>query len=136
MKKNKNIGVEGDTPKENCNDLNCPFHGNLKVKEVFLVGTVTSSKMPKSATIVIPRTHFIPKFERNEKRRTKIKVHNPTCINIKEGDIVKLAACRPISKTKNFVIIKKITHKIIVEKEDAFKKEKVKKNDSSKSQDS
>jgi len=130
----KNIGIDGETPKEDCGDVNCPFHGNLKVKQVYFVGTVVSSKMQKSATVVLPRTHFVPKFERNEKRKTRLKVHNPLCIHIKDGDVVKVAACRPISKTKNFVIVKKLMHKIIVEKEDAFVKEK--KNDSSKREDS
>ena len=48
------------------------------------------------------------KFERYEKRRTRIKVHNPECINAKEGDIVKISECRPLSKTKNFVIIENL----------------------------
>jgi small subunit ribosomal protein S17 len=31
--------------------------------------------------------------------------HNPPCINAKEGDVVKIAECRPLSKTKKFVVI-------------------------------
>ena len=37
-----------------------------------------------------------------------MKVHNPDCINAKEGDLVGVVECRPLSKTKNFVIIRKL----------------------------
>ena len=40
-------------------------------------------------------------------RKTKIKTHNPPCINAKEGDMVKMMECRPLSKMKNFVVVKK-----------------------------
>src|SRR3989344_5457977 len=42
---------------------------------------------------------------RHEKRLSKIQVHIPDSIEVKEGDIVKIAECRPLSKTKHFVII-------------------------------
>ncbi len=120
MKKNKTIGIDVKAPKEKCDDRYCPFHGQLKIRTNTLVGTVISSKMQKSATIEMPRSSYIQKYERYEKKRTKIKAHNPTCINAKEGDIVKIVECKPLSKTKNFVIIEKIEHKIIAEKEEKY----------------
>ena len=32
-------------------------------------------------------------------------MHNPDCIDAKEGNLVKIMECRPLSKTKNFVIV-------------------------------
>jgi len=72
------------------------------------VGKITSSKMKKTAVIEIERNHYIKKYERYEKRRTRIKAHNPENINATEGEIVKIRETRPISKTKKFTIIQKI----------------------------
>ena len=106
MKKEQiNIGINVEAPKKTCNDVNCPFHGSLSVRGRQFTGTVTSSKMRKTATIEFERLHFLKKYERYEKRRTNLKVHNPECIDAKEGDVVLIAECRPLSKTKNFTII-------------------------------
>ncbi len=70
------------------------------------MGTVVSNKMDN--TVVIERQHMkmVPKYQRYEKRRSKIHAHNPPCIGAKIGDIVTIAECRPISKTKSFVVVK------------------------------
>jgi len=52
--------------------------------------------------------HFIQKFERYERRHSRINAYNPSCISAKEGDVVKIAECRPLSKTKAFVVIEKV----------------------------
>ena len=41
-------------------------------------------------------------------RKTKLHVHNPPCLNADIGEIVRVIETRPISKTKKFVVIKKI----------------------------
>lgn len=92
-------------PAQTCEDNNCPFHGTLKVRGKQFTGTVVSDKMQRSAIVEWTVWRFIPKYERYKKIRTKIAAHNPKCINAKEGDIVLIAECRPLSKTKNFVII-------------------------------
>jgi len=38
---------------------------------------------------------------------SRITAHNPPCIGAKTGDKVKIAECRPISKTKSFVVVEK-----------------------------
>jgi small subunit ribosomal protein S17 len=107
-KESRNIGIVLETPKQKCDDGNCPFHGNLRVRGRQFTGTVVSTKMRKTAVIEFERLYFLKKYERYEKRRTKLKVHNPECINAKDGDIVDVMECRPLSKTKNFVIIKNL----------------------------
>ncbi|UCD03455.1 MAG: 30S ribosomal protein S17, partial [Candidatus Aenigmatarchaeota archaeon] len=46
-----------------------------------------------------------------ERRKSRIAAHNPPCINAKEDDRVTIAECRPLSKTKAFVIVSKRTVK-------------------------
>lgn len=105
MKNKKSIGRNVDFPKQKCNDKNCPFHGTLKCRGRAFLGTVISSKMHKTVVIEWSRTIYLPKYERYEKKKSKIKAHNPACLNAKEGDVVKISECRPLSKTKNFVVI-------------------------------
>ena len=107
MKKNQNVGIELKKPKKKCNDKNCPFHGNLKIRGIIFEGNVKSIKSNKTAVVEWPRQFYFKKYERFGKKRTKIQVHNPSCIDAKEGDHVKIMECRPISKTKNFIIIEK-----------------------------
>ena len=101
----KDIGLSVKPPESECDDPHCPFHGHLSVRGQLLDGTVVSSKMDK--TVVVQREYLKRniKFDRYEKRRSKIHAHNPPCINAKEGDKVTIAECRPLSKTKNFVIV-------------------------------
>jgi len=105
MNETKNIGVNVEAPKKSCNNSKCPFHGSLSVRGRQFKGTIISTKMRKTAVIEFERLYFLKKYERYGKRRTKLKVHNPECINAKEGDIVDVMECRPLSKTKNFVIV-------------------------------
>ena len=95
-------------PKRTCDDRNCPFHGTLKVRGRVLEGTVISAKMDK--TVIVKRDYlfYVPKFKRYERRRSHIPAHNPPCLNAKEGDVVKIAECRPISKTVSFVVVEKL----------------------------
>ncbi len=90
-----------------CNDPKCPVHGHLKVRGRGFTGKVMSAKMQRSITLEIERKFLIKKYHRYEKRYTKITAHNPPCIDAKEGDIVEVKECRPLSKTKAFVVIKK-----------------------------
>ena len=104
----RDIGINVRKPEKECEDGDCPFHGTLPVRGQILEGEVVSDRAPK--TVVVQRIHLkkIPKYERFEKRKSKIHAHNPTCINAKVGDVVKIAECRPLSKTKSFVVIEKI----------------------------
>ena len=98
-------------PKKSCNDPNCPFHGSLSVRGRFLDGLVISAKMDKTAIIRRDYLHYVPKFKRYERRHSHIPAHNPPCFNAKEGDRVKIAECRPLSKTVSFVIVEKVEEK-------------------------
>jgi len=105
---NRNIGIKVKLAKKKCKDEKCPFHGKLKCRGKIFTGIVIAAKMQKTITVEFARQHYLPKYERYEKRRTRIKAHNPECINAKEGDIVRISECRPLSKTKNFVVIENL----------------------------
>jgi small subunit ribosomal protein S17 len=81
---------------------------NVTTRGRTFTGTVIAAKMPLTATIQWERRKFVPKYERYEKRRTRIKAHNPENINAVEGDVVVVQECRRLSKTKNFIILSKV----------------------------
>lgn len=70
------------------------------------VGRVISTKMDKSATVRWEHAEKIPKFERYERRNTKISVHVPEGVELEEDDQVKVGETRKISKTKSHVVMK------------------------------
>lgn len=105
--KARNIGISVPSPKKICHDAYCPFHGKLSVRGQILEGIVSSTKMNQSAVVKRERLFFIKKYERYEKRTSRHSVHNPPCLGVRKGDKVKIAECRPLSKTVSFVIIER-----------------------------
>lgn len=101
----KSIGIEAKKPEKECNDEKCPWHGKLALRGRVFVGTVASTKPHKTAIVRWNYHYFLKKYERYEKRNTRIVAYNPECIDAKKGDTVKIAECRPISKTKAFAVI-------------------------------
>jgi len=73
-----------------------------------LIGKIIKKDVFRTATVLVNHLHFIRKYERYEKRISKIHVHNPEGINAQVGDKVKIQETRPISKTKHFIIIQVI----------------------------
>ncbi len=102
------IGLEAKEPKNDCSSSKCPWHGHLKVRGRIFKGVVVSSKPADTAIVEWDYYHYIPKYERYERKRTKKAAHNPGCINAKPGDTVRIAECRRLSKTKSFVVFEKI----------------------------
>jgi len=102
------IGLPINAPKKECDDPTCPFHGKLSVRKKMIEGVVLSSKMQKTIVIQKNYAHYIPKLMRLERRRKNIPAHNPPCIAAKVGDTVRIAECRPISKTVSFVVVAKV----------------------------
>ncbi len=106
--KAKNIGVKLEPPKDTCEDKNCPFHGSLSVRGQIITGVVSSNKMDKTIAVKREYRHYVPKYERYERRTSKYIAHCPPCLKVKNGDRVRIAECRPISKTVSFVTIEKL----------------------------
>lgn len=95
-------------PKKTCEDQDCPFHGKLSVRGHVMEGSVISDKMDKTVVVRRDYLNYVPKYKRYERRHSHISAHNPPCIDVKEGDWVKIAECRPISKTVSFVVVEKL----------------------------
>ncbi len=106
--KNDVTGLGLPMPDGPCTDSNCPFHGHLRLHGRRLSGVVSSARMRRTANITIERMTYMKKYERFQRRKSSLKVHNPECISAKEGDKVDVIECRPLSKTKHFVIVRKI----------------------------
>ena len=70
-----------------------------------LSGRVLSSKMNKSITVAIERQVAHPLYGKFIRRRSKLHAHdeNNEC---REGDLVIIQECRPISKTKSWRLVK------------------------------
>jgi len=103
------IGIGAKAPKKTCDDRNCPFHGQLSVRRKFLEGKIVSTKMTKTVTVERDYLRYVSKYARYEKRRSRIMAHNPPCLEVHEGDRVRLAECRPISKEVAFVVVERLT---------------------------
>ena len=103
--KTRNIGIDAKAPKELCEDVKCPWHGTLSVRGRVLQGIVTSNKAPKTVIVRWDFHNYMPKYERFERKHSKVAAYCPKCIEVKKGDIVRIAECRPLSKTKRFVVI-------------------------------
>ncbi|CBK20577.2 uncharacterized protein [Blastocystis hominis] len=58
-------------------------------------------------TIIVRRDYlrYVKKYRRYEKRHRNIPAHCSPCFDVKEGDIVTIGQCRPLSKTVRFNVI-------------------------------
>ncbi len=101
----RDIGLDVQKPQKECDDPKCPFHGTLPVRGQVFSGIVVSAKMDKTVVVQRAFEKRINKYERKEKRKTKIHAHNPPCLNARDGDNVVVAECRPLSKTKSYVVV-------------------------------
>lgn len=67
-------------------------------------GVVTSNKMNQTVTVLIERKIKHPLYKKYIKKSTKVHAHDPDN-KCQEGDFVKIAECRPISKTKSWKVV-------------------------------
>lgn len=105
----KNVGLGIKTPtaaiEGNYVDKKCPFTGSVSIRGSIIKGVVISTKMRRTIIIRRDYLHYVPKYRRFEKRHTNIAAHCSPAFPIKEGDIVTLGQCRPLSKTVRFNVI-------------------------------
>jgi small subunit ribosomal protein S17 len=99
------LGLNVPEPETACDDENCPFHGELSVRGQVLVGEVASTDMEK--TVIVEREYdvHVPKYDRSMKRRSRVPAHASPCMDLSEGDTVRIAETRPLSKTKSHVVV-------------------------------
>jgi small subunit ribosomal protein S17 len=78
-----------------------------KNKRKTQIGMVISDKMDKTVTVAIERTVKHPMFKKYIKRTSKIFAHDEK-EQCKIGDFVEIKEVRPISKNKNWLVVKVI----------------------------
>jgi small subunit ribosomal protein S17 len=78
---------------------------NYSIRGNIFEGKVVSAKASKTVIVERVLTHYLAKYERYKKIKSRISAHNPESINAKEGDIVRIGETRRISKTKSFVVM-------------------------------
>jgi len=90
-------------------DENSASTTQISLRGQEFVGTVVSAKAHRTVTVSWERRRYVPKYERYEKRRSKVAAHNPDEMAAKEGDLVRIKESRPLSKTKHFVVTEILT---------------------------
>ena len=97
-----------------CGDKLCPIHGikKLKIRGRVFEGKVVK-KFPNRVVIQFERMKKIPKYERYEKRRTRLHARLPDCMKdeIQVGDLISVGETRAISKMIHAVVIGKVKSK-------------------------
>ncbi|MCW8867805.1 MAG: 30S ribosomal protein S17 [Marinobacter sp.] len=68
-----------------------------------VTGKVVSNKMDKTITVMVERKVKHPVYGKYIKRSTKLHAHDASN-ECNEGDIVTVVACRPLSKSKKWML--------------------------------
>ena len=70
-----------------------------------LIGRVVSDKMEKTVTVLVERRVKHPIYDKIIVRSKKYHAHSETN-EAKQGDLVEIQECRPISKSKSWTVSK------------------------------
>ncbi|MHA1913267.1 MAG: 30S ribosomal protein S17 [Promethearchaeota archaeon] len=111
----RNVGIPGVTPPkakaEECSDEVCPFHGTTRIRGKITQGVVVSKNSKNTVIIRRDYVQFVKKFQRYERRNTRLACHLPECLihEIEIGDLIRVGESRKISKTKAFIVLNKIS---------------------------
>jgi small subunit ribosomal protein S17 len=69
-----------------------------------LTGRVVSTKMQKTVAVEIQRLVKHPKYGKFIRRTTKLLAHDENGAS-REGDLVKISPCRPLSRRKSWQLV-------------------------------
>lgn len=83
--------------------MNAVVKEQKKVKT--LIGRVVSDRMDKTVTVKIERLVKHPLYKKFVKKFTKLMAHDEGN-ECREGDLVEIAPCRPISKHKSWKVVR------------------------------
>lgn len=71
-----------------------------------LTGRVVSDKTEKTITVTVERRVMHPLYKKFIRRSKKYAAHDEANL-CKVGDVVRIEECRPISKTKSWLLIER-----------------------------
>ena len=78
-----------------------------------LVGKVVSNKMAKTVTVLVERRQKHPIYGKYIVKSNKYHAHDETDA-VNEGDIVEIAASRPLSRTKTWMVTRVVKEAEII----------------------
>ncbi|KAJ3734823.1 Metallo-dependent phosphatase-like protein [Lentinula guzmanii] len=88
----KDVGLGFKTPAEAISgtyiDKKCPFTGEVSIRGRILTGKVVSTKMTRTIIIRRDYLHYIPKYNRYEKRHKNLAAHVSPAFRVEPGDVV------------------------------------------------
>ena len=80
----------------------------MRIRGRMFTGVIENDKMDKTVIVRQDYLKYNRKYNRYERATSHIPAHSPPCIDAKKDDKVKIAECRPISKTVSFVVVEKL----------------------------
>ena len=101
------IGLKVPAPKSKAedDDKKNPFNGTLSVRGKLFQGKVVKAKAKNTVVLQKELPTYFKKFKRYARGKNSIHAHVPSNIEVKEGDTVIAAECRPLSKSVSFVVV-------------------------------
>ena len=84
-----------------------------EVRTQELVGRVVSAKNEKTITVLVETYKNHPLYGKRVKYSKKYAAHDEKNV-AKEGDTVRIAASKPISKTKKYVLVEVVEKAVIL----------------------
>lgn len=88
----------------------------MKKMRKTLVGRVVSDKMDKTVVVAVESLRPHPFYRKVMRRLAKLKAHDESNA-CRVGDIVMIEASRPLSKTKNWRVVKTVSKGEVIEEE-------------------
>ncbi|MEM3711461.1 MAG: 30S ribosomal protein S17 [Thermoprotei archaeon] len=85
--------------------MSCPYHGHLKVRGIILESKVFQMRSKNMVVVEREYVFYNKKYQRYERRRSRIHAHLPPCVDVSTGDVVLIGESRPIAKSVSFVVL-------------------------------
>lgn len=86
---------------------------NNTAKAKTLTGKVVSNKMQKTIAVAVERFVPHPTYGKYQRRTTKFLVHDENNES-REGDVVTIEPCRPLSRHKSWRLVKVVSRAVNV----------------------
>jgi small subunit ribosomal protein S17 len=84
--------------------MNIEMKPDTEKKQRTVQGRVVSNKMDKTVTVLVERQVKHELYGKYIRRSTKLHAHDADN-SCNEGDVVRVAECAPMSKTKNWRVV-------------------------------
>jgi small subunit ribosomal protein S17 len=101
----KNIGIQVKPPKRTCTNKFCPFCGSLSLRGKLISGVIVSHKAKNMVVVEREYSRPVEKYKRYERSKSRLHAFISDCMDAVEGNKVRIAECRPLSKTISFAVV-------------------------------